>query len=259
MNENEDYRKKMIDFLGGIIEMESGKSDGEANTDLMEECGDMLCDLVGNDAAISDDEIEKRIKIVTGRNDTRSHTRKRTAARRAGSVILAAALLCVSVGAVCLIDPKLREGFTTAIGMGYGKPVDVDNYTFEVIGTALIYSNAEELLKATGFDIMYPHEFPESTGFKEINTVEETTFPIIFAFDDPLFSVSVHERGTTSNEEFQNDHDIVVTIGGNTFYIKETADQWVALTMDDLYTYQIWSANEEDLYTMMKGLKYANE
>ena len=45
MNENEDYRKKMIDFLGGIIEMESGKSDGEANTDLMEECGDMLCDL----------------------------------------------------------------------------------------------------------------------------------------------------------------------------------------------------------------------
>ena len=62
MNENEDYRKKMIDFLGGIIEMESGKSDGEANTDLMEECGDMLCDLVGNDAAISDDEIEKRIK-----------------------------------------------------------------------------------------------------------------------------------------------------------------------------------------------------
>ena len=90
MNENEDYRKKMIDFLGGIIEMESGKSDGEANTDLMEECGDMLCDLVGNDAAISDDEIEKRIKIVTGRNDTRSHTRKRTAARRAGSVILAA-------------------------------------------------------------------------------------------------------------------------------------------------------------------------
>ena len=37
MNENEDYRKKMIDFLGGIIEMESGKSDGEANTDLMEE------------------------------------------------------------------------------------------------------------------------------------------------------------------------------------------------------------------------------
>ncbi len=259
MNENESYRKKMIGFLGDIIERESGKSDREANHDLIEDCGNMLCDLVGVDAAVSDDEIEKRIRMVTGRNDTRHHTRKRTAARRAGSVFLAAALLCVSVGAVCLIDPKLREGFTTAIDMGYGKPVDVDNYTFKVIGTSRIYGNAEELLKATGLDIMYPHEFPESTGFKEINTVEETTFPIIFAFDDPLFSVSVHERGTVSNEEFQNDHDSVVTIGGKTFYIKKVAGQWVALIMDDFYTYQIWSANEKDLYTMMKGLKYANE
>lgn len=259
MNENESYRKKMIGFLGDIIERESGKSDREANHGLIEDCGDMLCDLVGVDAAVSDDEIEKRIKMVTGRSDVRRRAGRRNTARRAGAVFLAAALLCVSVGAVCLIDPKLREGFTTAISMGYGKPVYIDNYTFEVIGTTRIYSTAEELMKATGLDIMYPHEFPESTGFKEINTVEETTFPIIFAFDDPLFSVSVHERGTVSNEKIQDDCDKAVTIGGKTFYIKEVADQWVALAMDDLYTYQIWSTNEEDLYTMMKGLKYANE
>ena len=258
MSENEDYKSKMIGFLGDIIEGESGKSGSEANHDLIRDCGDILCDLIGEDAAVSDDEIEKRIGMITGRNNSRHHAGRRTA-RRAVSVILAAALLCVSVGAVCLIDPKLREGFTTAISTGYGKPVNIDNYTFEVIGTSRIYGSAEELLKATGLDIMYPHNFPESTGFKEINTVEETTFPIIFAFDNPLFSVSVHERGTTSNEEFQNDHDSVVTIGGKTFYIKKVADQWVALTMDDLYTYQIWSANEEDLYTMMKGLKYTNE
>lgn len=258
MSENEDYKSKMIGFLGDIIEGESGKSGSKANHDLIRDCGDILCDLIGKEAAVSDDEIEKRIGMITGRNNARHRAGRRTV-RRAVSVILAAALLCVSVGAVCLIDPKLRAGFTTAIGTGYGKPVNIDNYTFEVFGTTRIYGSAEELLKATGLDIMYPHEFPESTGFKEIDTIEETTFPIIFAFDNPLFSVSVHERGTTSNEEFQNDHDSVVTIGGKTFYIKKVADQWVALTMDDLYTYQIWSTNEEDLYTMMKGLKYANE
>ena len=50
--------------------------------------------------------------------------------------------------------------------MGYGKPVDVDNYTFEVIGTARIYSTAEELLKATGFDIMLSARIPGKHGLQ---------------------------------------------------------------------------------------------
>ena len=54
--------------------------------------------------------------------------------------------------------------------------------------------------------------------------------------------------------------DIVVTIGGSTFdTARKQPINGSRSTMDDLYTYQIWSANEEDLYTMMKGLKYANE
>lgn len=258
MNDRENHKNDLIRFLGDIIENESSKNDSEANIDLIDDCGDILNDIVKEDVAVSDAEIDRKIRMIT-RGGAPHRTVKKGILRRSVPIVCIAALLCVSVGAAYIIEPELRDGFKAVFEKGIGGQVESGDLTFGFIGTSKKYASTEQLIKHTGLNIMYPHALPEKAEFKEISSIEETTFPITFAFDDTHYSITIYERGTASNEELINTHDTAVDINGKTFYISKCPDQWIAVAMDELYTYEICAADENDLYILINGMKYGNE
>lgn len=161
MTENENLRNKSIEFLGDIISSESAKPDDEANFDLIEECEKLLYELVDDKIDLSDEEINKRVRKITHRKRKVPSRIGSGLPRRVAAAICAAVILCIGVGAVCMINPNIRDGIMTVLGIGAGESVEIDGITFTNEGTVKKYSNIETLLKDNDIDIMYPHKLPD--------------------------------------------------------------------------------------------------
>ena len=62
MTEYEILKKRTIKLLGEIISSESAKPDDEADFVLIEECENLLCELLDADISLSEEDIDARIK-----------------------------------------------------------------------------------------------------------------------------------------------------------------------------------------------------
>ena len=257
MTKEENSRDRSIEFLGNIISSESAKPDNEANFDLIDECEKLLYDLVDDEISLSDEEINERIKKVNRIRRVKSQRRKTGIgiSRRVFAAVCAAVILCIGVGAVCMIDPKIRDGIRTALGLDVGESIEIDGITFINGGTSKLYRDIDEFLADNDLDIMYPHELPNGLKITEVCMTEENSFPIHLVFEDYRYSVNVYKRGDSHVEEMKASADTTTEVNGRTFFVLNVDDRWIALVSDDLYTYEICSANEADLYVLMEGLK----
>lgn len=254
MTENENLRNKSIEFLGDIISSESAKPDDEANFDLIEECEKLLYGLVDDKINLSNEEINKRVRKITHRKRKVSSRIGSGLSRRVAAAICAAVILCIGVGATCMINPNIRDGIMTVLGIGAGESVEIDSITFTNEGTVKKYSNIETLLKDNDIDIMYPHKLPDGLKIVEIDIQDAGLFPIDLIFDDYRYSVGVYKIGESKVEELKSVAD-TIEVNGMTFFVVEANDQWIALLSNSLYTYVIYSANEADLLILMEDFR----
>ena len=254
MTEYDVFKKRTIKLLGEIISCESEKTDNDADFELIEECEELLCELIGNEVTLSDKEIQNRIEKITHQQRrkiifNRNHPKKLS---RAFVIFCAVIAFCISVGAVCVINPAIRDGIRTVLKFDVGEKLNIDGITFINGGTTEKYSNIEELLNENEIDVMYPHELPNGIKIDNVSTTAENLFPINIIFNDYNYYIGIYKVGTEKIEDLKTNSEII-NINGKTFFIKNIHDQWVALTSDDLYTYEISCPNESDLQIIMKG------
>ena len=255
MTENENLRNKSIEFLGDIISSESAKPDDEANFDLIEECEKLLYELVDDKINLSDEEINKRVKEITYRKRKVSSRIGIGLPRRVAAAICAAVMLCIGVGAVCMINPNIRDGIMTVFGFNVGESIEIDGVTFVNGGTTKKYSDIEKLLKDNDIDIMYPHKLPDGLKIVELDIRDAGLFPIDLIFDDYRYSVGVYKIGESKVEELKSAAADTIEVNGMTFFVVEANDQWIALFSNNLYTYAIYSANKADLLILMEDFR----
>ena len=255
MTEYEILKKRTIKLLGEIISSESAKPDDEADFALIEECENLLCELLDADISLSEEDIDARIKKITQKNSKILFGKTKKRISRVVAIACASIALCIGVGAAaCMIDPKILDGIRTILKYNVGESIDIDGITFTNGGKVKEYKTIDELLADNQIDIMYPHELPEGVYIEDVYVSEEGLFPIVIVFNDSRNGLSIYKNKEERIENLKSDTESVV-INGLTFFVKQTHEKWVALVNDELYTYYITCSSREDLQIMMEGFK----
>ena len=225
MTEYEMLKKRTIKLLGEIISSESAKPDDEADFALIEECENLLCELLDADISLSEEDIEARIKKITQKNSKILFGKTKKRISRVVAIACASIVLCIGVGAAaCMIDPKILDGIRTILKYNVGESIDIDGITFTNGGKVKEYKTIDELLADNQIDIMYPHELPEGVYIEDVYVSEEGLFPIVIVFNDSRNGLSIYKNKEERIENLKSDTESVV-INGLTFFVKQTHEK----------------------------------
>ena len=253
MTEYEIFKNQTLKLLGEIISYESAKPDDEADFDLIEDCEKMMCDLLEGSATLSDEEIRIRIEKVKQKSQVSKPKKKiRRGFSRVAAALCAVLVLCISVCAVCVISPEIREGIMKSLGISVGESVDVNGITFINNGNVTEYQDIEALLVENGLDIMYPHKLPENVWVETIYVTEQSSNMLTMVFSDNLGVLNVYFKSDNIVEEIKETAD-KVTVANKEFYVKKIEDYWIAIMSDETYTYYVSYMNQTGLYIIMEG------
>lgn len=254
MTEYEILKKRTIKLLGEIISSESAKPDDEADFALIEECENLLCELLDADISLSEEDIAARIKKITQKNSKILFGKTKKRISRVVAIACSSIVLCIGVGAAaCMIDPKILDGIRTILKYNVGESIDIDGITFTNGGKVKEYKTIDELLADNQIDIMYPHELPEGVYIEDVYVSAEGLFPIEIALSNNGM-IFIYDTDIEDYEKLKTISD-GIEINGNIFYVKQTHEQWTAWVYNDLYMYQITCSNREDLQIIMEGLE----
>lgn len=253
MTEYEIFKNQTLKLLGEIISYESAKPDDEADFDLIEDCEKMMCDLLEGSVTLSDEEIRIRIEKVKQKSQVSKPKKKiRRGFSRVAAALCAVLVLCISVCAVCVINPEIREGIMKSLGISVGESVDVNGITYINNGNVSEYQDIETLLIENGLDIMYPHTLPENVWIEAVYVTEQSTNMMTMVFSDNLGLVDISLKGESTIEDIIVDAEKII-VADKEFYVIEIENHWVALISDDHYIYYISYMNQTDLYIIMEG------
>jgi hypothetical protein len=254
LTEYEIFKNQTLKLLGEIISYESAKPDDEADFDLIEDCEKMMCDLLEGSATLSDEEIRIRIEKVKQKTQVSKPKKKvhRGFSRVAAAALCAVLVLCISVCAVCVINPEIREGIMKAMGISVGESVDVNGITFVNNGDVTKYQEIETLLVENGLDIMYPQTLPENVWIEAIYVTKQSTNMMTMIFSNNVGLIDVYLNGENIVDEIKENAD-KVAVANKEFYVKKVDNYWIALISDELYTYYISYMNQSGLYIIMEG------
>lgn len=255
MTEHQMLKKRTIKLLGDIIENESAKPDEETDFALIEECENLLFELVNDSMSLSDEDINERIIKVTRKNSRTLCGKAKKRISRIIAIACASIALCIGVGAVaCLIDPKILDGIRKVLKYNVGESINIDGITFINDGEMRQYETIDELLDGNDIDIMYPHELPDGVYIEYVYVSEETVFPIDIVLSDHYGMICIYK---TDSEDLKNIKATSesIEVNGIIFFVKQTHEQWSALAYDELYTYHISCFNKDILQIIMKGFR----
>lgn len=253
MTEYEIFKNQTLKLLGEIISYESAKPDDEADFDLIEDCEKMMCELLEGSATLSDEEIRIRIEKVKQKSQVSKPKKKiRRGFSRVAAALCAVLVLCISVCAVCVISPEIREGIMKSLGISVGESVDVNGITFINNGDVKKYQDIDTLLVENGLDIMYPHSLPENVWIEAIYVTEQSSNIMTMVFSDNLGLVDVCLKGEDTVEGIIDEAEKVV-IANKDFFVKKADKYWIALITDAHYIYYISYMNQDGLNIIMEG------
>lgn len=253
MTEYEIFKNQTLKLLGEIISYESAKPDDEADFDLIEDCEKMMCDLLEGSATLSDEEIRIRIEKVKQKSQVSKPKKKiRRGFSRVAAALCAVLVLCISVCAVCVISPEIREGIMKSLGISVGESVDVNGITFINNGSVTKYKDIETLLSENELNIMYPHKLPEDSYIAGIYVSEQESVTVKMLLSENSGYIYAYNNTDDRVENIKKDAEKVIVCEKEFYYI-EIEDRCVALISDDQYTYYISYLDYSGLQTIMEG------
>ena len=177
-------RAEMIQWLGDAIRTETEKPFDEIDYDFVDECGNLLDELMGESAALSESEIKERVaKLTAGVHDSDVSKGIKIKRKNLWKIAVAAAVV-LCMGVTVFAVPALREIVISALQLDVGKSVENDGITYINGGTVNTYENIDLLISAENLDIL---SFEDSQGVLEIISIDylEDADTTIISFNDP--------------------------------------------------------------------------
>ena len=196
-------RAEMIRWLGDAISTETEKPFEEIDYDFVEECGQLLDELMGKSAAMSEEEIAERMEKL--KPDTTSAVRKKIGGRKLWKIAVAAAVvLCMGVTVVAV--PELRVRLLNALNLDVGESVVEDGITYIHGGKTIQYDDIDALIAAENLDIL---SFEDPTGklkVTSINYIEDVSMTTI-TFNDPTIGFCIEHNINVINDSIKTNFE----------------------------------------------------
>jgi len=246
-------RAEMIRWLGNAISTETEKPFEEIDYDFVEECGQLLDELMGKSAAMSEKEIADRMeKLKPG---TISSVRKKTGCRKLWKIAVAAAVvLCMGVTVIAV--PAWRHAVLTVLQLDVGESIVEDGITYTHGGKTTQYDDIDALIAAENLDILSFKDPDGKLRIQEIKHIDESS-TTTFIFNETSINFEIQHNANyladsiinTSSKESCANFDAYVfpkEISGTILYN--------AYIYYNNSTYLISTSSETTLYSIIQSL-----
>ena len=201
-------RAEMIQWLGDAIRTETEKTFDEIDYDFVNECGNLLDELMGKSVVLSENEIEERL-VKLKADISASAVAMKTKRRNIWKIVVAAAVvLCMGVTVFAI--PALREIVISVLQLDVGKPVENNGITYINGGIVNTYENIDSLISAENLDIL---SFEDSQGVLKIISLDylEDADTTIISFNDPSIYFEISHNTSNIKETTINNSEIFVS------------------------------------------------
>ena len=269
LNMNKATKEQKIQWLCQMIDNETDKPEDEIDFALIGECSAYLREL-SDKAAEATKEQKQRIlqQIKAHHNQTATKSAKvlrpswKTTRKVVAIAIAAVLLLTLTLSVIAKVKgyssawEYVKENIQKIIGMDVGDRVNEGNITLTKHDGVVTYKSVEELLRAEGYDIMYPSELPEGVQISQIlqQIVSEEYIVYCYQFTDKDFSVIVSTVSNVAPEDLKEYETFATT--NMIFYIRQRSDMsYQAVGYDGVYEYQIHCKDYDALTIILNGLK----
>lgn len=242
----------MIRWLGDAISTESQKPFDEIDHDFVDECGLLLDELMGDSAAVSDEEIAaKASKIIP----VTSAVRKKIRCRNLWKIAVAAAVvLCLSVST--LAETEHYHPVKRAMQLESGETFEENGFVYSAPKKAWRYTDIDTLIAEEKLDIL---SFEDPEGKLEITEImhvpgENTSF---YLNDTSVHYTIKYDRNAFGDDLTKNS-EVYETPYATVYLITMTDVNPVCYAAYFMYsddTYTITSSDEEALFAVLNSLK----
>lgn len=269
LNMSKATREQKIQWLCQIIDNETDKPEEEMDFALIGECSAYLREL-SDQAAEATKEQKQRIlqRIKTHHNQPATNSVKmlRPKWRTLGRIIAIAATVAAIMFSTLTVLAKVKgyssaweyvkENIQQIIGMDAGDKVNEGNITLIKGEESIAYPSIEDLIKAEGYDILYPAVLPDGTEIINVSQqiVNENYVIYSIQFTDIDLSVGISTQINVSPEDLQQYEQYATP--NMVFYLAETSDGKIqAIGHHNGYQYLICSKKYDTLLILLNGMK----
>ena len=269
LNMNKATKEQKIQWLCQVIDNETDKPEDEIDFALIGECSAYLREL-SDKAAEATKEQKKRIlqQIKAHHNQTATKSAKvlrpswKTTRKVVAIAIAAVLLLTLTLSVIAKVKgyssawEYVKENIQKIIGLDAGDRVNEGNITLTKHDGVVTYKSVEELLRAEGYDIMYPSELPEGVQMTQISQqiISDEEIVYCYQFTDETLFIMVSTVFSVGEDDLKTYTPISTT--NIKFYVEKTPeDIYQAVGYDGEYEYLIYCNDYDVLMKILNGMR----
>lgn len=182
MSNSKNSKEQLIERLYAVMNAETEKPCEEMDTDLIDDCVDLILELQGKNFTLSNEEIEEMVRsipFVDNKNivdiaDTNKSTKPKRKKNIAKKLLLIAATISVLFSMMIVSSSgNAYENITITLenilDAPVGIPIRYGNVEFINYGKAMIFKSREEFFVKEDYDVLIPSTLPEGINIKDIS------------------------------------------------------------------------------------------
>ena len=186
MDSNKMTRAEMIEWLGNAISAETEKPFEDIDYDFVDECGQLLDELIGVNH-ITEEEAAKKAARLNSKSNKRE--KKFLKPRRLIRILVAAAIvMCMSVTVLAI--PQLRVMILQALKLDVGETISNNEISYTHIGKSSYYSSIDELISQNNLDILSFGTLPDGITVSSVIYIDDSDTTVI-TFTNPTINYQI--------------------------------------------------------------------
>ena len=186
-------RAEMIEWLGNAISAETEKPFEDIDYDFVDECGQLLDELIGVNH-ITEEEAAKKAARLNSKSNKRE--KKFLKPRRLIRILVAAAIvMCMSVTVLAI--PQLRVMILQALKLDVGETISNNEISYTHIGKSSYYSSIDELISQNNLDILSFGTLPDGITVSSVIYIDDSDTTVI-TFTNPTINYQILHNNSDS-------------------------------------------------------------
>ena len=269
LNMNKATKEQKIQWLCQMIDNETDKPEDEIDFALIGECSAYLREL-SEKAAEATKEQKQRIlqQIKAHHNQTATKSAKvlrpswKTTRKVVAIAIAAVLLLTLTLSVIAKVKgyssawEYVKENIQKITGMDAGDRMNEGNITLTKHDGVVTYKSVEELLRAEGYDIMYPSELPEGVRITKISQqiISDEEIVYCYQFTDETLFIMVSTKSSILPEDLK-EYKLLENNAMSAYFIPKDNGDCQIVGYDGKYEYLIYGSDYDVLIKILNSMR----
>ena len=202
MDSNKMTRAEMIEWLGNAISAETDKPFEDIDYDFVDECGQLLDELIGVNHITEEEAAKKAARLKSKLNKREKKVLK---PRRLIRILVAAAIvMCMSVTVLAI--PQLRVMISQALKLDVGETIYDGEISYTHGGKTTYYSSIDELISQNNLDILSFGTLPDGITVSSVIYIDDSDTTVI-TFTDPTINFQILHNNSYISDSIKNNSE----------------------------------------------------